>query len=107
MEAADGALVNTAPLRDTLEMAVVTNDIYTKEDAEFLTRRGALPAERVVGVETGGGPHTAIREDASVNLEAIRDLLRRFPALDLILVESGATTSPRRSAPSPWTRRST
>ncbi len=82
-----------------VSMAVVTNDIYTKEDAEFLVRRGALPAERVVGVETGGCPHTAIREDASVNLEAIRELLARFPDLDLVLVESGgdnlaATFSP-------------
>jgi urease accessory protein len=86
-------------LRDRVDMAVVTNDIYTKEDAEFLTRRGALPPGRVVGVETGGCPHTAIREDASVNLEAIRDLLDRFPGLDLVLVESGgdnlaATFSP-------------
>ena len=86
-------------LRDRLEMAVVTNDIYTKEDAEFLLRRGALPADRVVGVETGGCPHTAIREDASVNLEAIRALLKAFPSLDLVLVESGgdnlaATFSP-------------
>ena len=86
-------------LRDRVEMAVITNDIYTKEDAEFLTRRGALPAERVVGVETGGCPHTAIREDASVNLEAMRELLARFPQLELLLVESGgdnlaATFSP-------------
>jgi urease accessory protein len=86
-------------LRDRVEMAVITNDIYTKEDAEFLTRRGALPPERVVGVETGGCPHTAIREDASVNLEAIRDLLERFPLLELMIVESGgdnlaATFSP-------------
>ncbi len=86
-------------LRDRVEMAVITNDIYTKEDAEFLVRRGALPCERVMGVETGGCPHTAIREDASVNLEAIRELLRVFPALDLLLVESGgdnlaATFSP-------------
>jgi urease accessory protein len=86
-------------LRDRVEMAVVTNDIYTKEDAEFLLRRGALPADRVVGVETGGCPHTAIREDASVNLEAIRALLKAFPSLDLLLVESGgdnlaATFSP-------------
>jgi urease accessory protein len=86
-------------LRDAVDMAVITNDIYTKEDAEFLVRRGALPAERVVGVETGGCPHTAIREDASVNLEAIRILLQRFPGLDLLIVESGgdnlaATFSP-------------
>lgn len=86
-------------LRDRVEMAVITNDIYTREDAEFLIRRGALPAERVLGVETGGCPHTAIREDASVNLEAIRELLERFPDLELILVESGgdnlaATFSP-------------
>jgi urease accessory protein len=78
---------------------VITNDIYTQEDAEFLTRQGALPAERVVGVETGGCPHTAIREDASVNLEAIRTLVERFPRLELVLVESGgdnlaATFSP-------------
>jgi urease accessory protein len=80
-------------------MAVITNDIYTKEDAEFLVRRGALPASRVVGVETGGCPHTAIREDASVNLEAVRALTQAFPALDLLLIESGgdnlaATFSP-------------
>ena len=86
-------------LRDTLDMAVITNDIYTKEDAEFLVRRGALVPERVVGVETGGCPHTAIREDASVNLEAVRGLLKSFPELDLLLVESGgdnlaATFSP-------------
>jgi urease accessory protein len=86
-------------LRDRLDMAVITNDIYTKEDAEFLVRRQALPAERVVGVETGGCPHTAIREDASVNLEAVRGLTKAFPGLDLLLVESGgdnlaATFSP-------------
>ncbi len=86
-------------LRDQLDMAVITNDIYTQEDAEFLIRRGALPAERVVGVETGGCPHTAIREDASVNLEAVHRLVRRFPGLELLLVESGgdnlaATFSP-------------
>jgi urease accessory protein len=78
---------------------VITNDIYTKEDAEFLVRRGALVPERVVGVETGGCPHTAIREDASVNLEAVHGLLKQFPALDLLLIESGgdnlaATFSP-------------
>jgi urease accessory protein len=86
-------------LRDGVDMAVITNDIYTKEDAEFLVRRGALPPERVVGVETGGCPHTAIREDASANLEAVHDLQRRFPALELLLIESGgdnlaATFSP-------------
>ena len=86
-------------LREGLDMAVITNDIYTKEDAEFLVRRGALASERVVGVETGGCPHTAIREDASVNLEAIGALMKTFPALDLLLVESGgdnlaATFSP-------------
>jgi urease accessory protein len=85
--------------RDRLDLAVITNDIYTREDAEFLIRRGALPAERVVGVETGGCPHTAIREDASVNLEAVRALMARFPGLELLLIESGgdnlaATFSP-------------
>jgi urease accessory protein len=86
-------------LRETLDMAVITNDIYTKEDAEFLVRRGALAPERVIGVETGGCPHTAIREDASANLEAVAELTRRFPSLDLLLIESGgdnlaATFSP-------------
>jgi urease accessory protein len=86
-------------LRERFNLAVVTNDIYTKEDAQFLVRSGALSPDRIVGVETGGCPHTAIREDASINMEAIDDLMRRFPALDLILVESGgdnlaATFSP-------------
>lgn len=86
-------------MRHEYEIAVVTNDIYTKEDAEILTRSGVLPAERIMGVETGGCPHTAIREDASMNLEAIDQLSRRFPNLDFILVESGgdnlaATFSP-------------
>jgi urease accessory protein len=86
-------------LRDSVDMAVITNDIYTKEDAEFLVRRGALAPERVIGVETGGCPHTAIREDASVNLEAVHQLLRAFPDLDLLVIESGgdnlaATFSP-------------
>jgi len=86
-------------LRERWDIAVVTNDIYTKEDAEFLTRSGALAAERIVGVETGGCPHTAIREDASINLAAIREICGRFPALDLVFVESGgdnlaATFSP-------------
>ncbi|MFN0113171.1 MAG: urease accessory protein UreG [Paracoccaceae bacterium] len=85
--------------RDRFSMAVVTNDIYTREDAEFLMRAQALPAERIRGVETGGCPHTAIREDASVNLAAIADLRGRLPGLDLILIESGgdnlaATFSP-------------
>ena len=86
-------------LRDRYDLAVVTNDIYTKEDAQFLVRSGALPPERILGVETGGCPHTAIREDASLNLRAIEDLMIRFPKLDLVLVESGgdnlaATFSP-------------
>jgi urease accessory protein len=86
-------------LRERCDMAVVTNDIYTKEDAQFLMRSGALPIERIVGVETGGCPHTAIREDASINLDAIDRLNGRYPDLDLIIVESGgdnlaATFSP-------------
>ncbi|MBI1778398.1 MAG: urease accessory protein UreG [Proteobacteria bacterium] len=86
-------------LRDRYEIAVVTNDIYTKEDAEFLVRSGALPAERIVGVETGGCPHTAIREDASINLAAVTDMSRQFPKLDIVFIESGgdnlaATFSP-------------
>jgi urease accessory protein len=72
-----------------LQLAVITNDIYTREDAEFLTRRGVLSAERILGVETGGCPHTAIREDASVNIEAVQQLTRRFPDLDILLIESG------------------
>ena len=86
-------------LRERYEIAVVTNDIYTKEDAEFLARSGALAPERIAGVETGGCPHTAIREDASINLAAVAEMSRRFPKLDLIFVESGgdnlaATFSP-------------
>jgi urease accessory protein len=86
-------------LSGTYEVAAITNDIYTKEDARILVEAGALPPERIMGVETGGCPHTAIREDASINLAAIDDMRRRFPALDLILVESGgdnlaATFSP-------------
>lgn len=86
-------------MRDTYKVAVVTNDIYTREDAEFLIKRKALSADRIVGVETGGCPHTAIREDASMNLAAVDDLIHRFPGLDLILIESGgdnlsATFSP-------------
>ena len=86
-------------LRQSQNIAVITNDIYTREDAEFLVRRQALAPNRIIGVETGGCPHTAIREDASVNLEACATLLRRFPDLDLLLIESGgdnlaATFSP-------------
>ena len=86
-------------LRERYEIAVVTNDIYTEEDAQFLVRNEALVPERIIGVETGGCPHTAIREDASINLEAIARLNRRFPALDVIFIESGgdnlaATFSP-------------
>jgi len=86
-------------LRERYDIAAITNDIYTKEDAEFLTRAGSLPPERIIGVETGGCPHTAIREDASMNLGAVAEMCRRFPALDLILIESGgdnlaATYSP-------------
>ena len=89
-------------LRDAFEMAVVTNDIYTAEDAKFLVAHAALDPARIIGVETGGCPHTAIREDASINLEAIDRLQRAFPQVELILVESGgdnlaATFSPELS----------
>jgi urease accessory protein len=86
-------------LRETYEIAAITNDIYTKWDAEYLARSGALAPERIAGVETGGCPHTAIREDASINLAAVADMIKKFPDLDLILIESGgdnlaATFSP-------------
>jgi urease accessory protein len=86
-------------MRDRYEIAAITNDIYTKWDAEYLVRSGALAPERIAGVETGGCPHTAIREDASINLAAVADMRKKFPALDLILIESGgdnlaATFSP-------------
>lgn len=86
-------------MRSRFDVAAITNDIYTREDAEFLTRSGALAPERIVGVETGGCPHTAIREDASINLAAVADLCQRFPDLELMLIESGgdnlaATFSP-------------
>jgi urease accessory protein len=86
-------------MRGRWEVAAITNDIYTREDAEFLERSGALPRERIRGVETGGCPHTAIREDASINLAAVAEMNRLFPVLDLILIESGgdnlaATFSP-------------
>ena len=89
-------------MRDRYEIAVVTNDIYTEEDAQFLVRNEALSADRILGVETGGCPHTAIREDASINLEAVARLSLRFPKLDVIFVESGgdnlaATFSPELS----------
>jgi urease accessory protein len=86
-------------MRGAYDIAVVTNDIYTKEDAEFLTRAGALEPERIVGVETGGCPHTAIREDASINLAAVHDMVQLFPKLQVLFIESGgdnlaATFSP-------------
>lgn len=86
-------------MRDRYYIAAITNDIYTKEDAEILNRVGALPTERIMGVETGGCPHTAIREDASINLAAVAQMRERFPALDMVLIESGgdnlaATFSP-------------
>ncbi len=85
--------------RERYDIAAITNDIYTKEDAEFLTRAGSLPPERILGIETGGCPHTAIREDASINLAGVAELNSRFPRLDLLLIESGgdnlsATFSP-------------
>jgi len=89
-------------LRDKYDLAAVTNDIYTEEDAQFLVKNEALAPERIIGVETGGCPHTAIREDASINLEAVARLMRRFPKLELVLIESGgdnlaATFSPELS----------
>jgi len=86
-------------MREAYEVAAITNDIYTREDAEFLTRSGALSPDRIMGVETGGCPHTAIREDASMNLAAVDDMVGRFPELELIFIESGgdnlaATFSP-------------
>ncbi|MCZ8374257.1 MAG: urease accessory protein UreG [Beijerinckiaceae bacterium] len=88
-----------AQLRHRCDLAVITNDIYTREDAEILSRLQALPQDRIMGVETGGCPHTAIREDCSINLHAIAEMRKRFPALELILIESGgdnlaATFSP-------------
>ncbi len=86
-------------MRENFSLAAVTNDIYTREDAEFLNRSGALEPERIMGVETGGCPHTAIREDASMNLAAVREMSERFPDLDMVFIESGgdnlaATFSP-------------
>jgi urease accessory protein len=89
-------------LKDRFDIAVITNDIYTREDAEFLLKHEALTPDRIVGVETGGCPHTAIREDASMNLNAVDDLQKKFPNLDMIMIESGgdnlaATFSPELS----------
>ena len=86
-------------MRERFDIVAITNDIYTREDAEFLARSGALPPERIMGVETGGCPHTAIREDASINLAAVAEMTRLFPAVDIVLIESGgdnlaATFSP-------------
>ena len=95
------ALVNTLcrHLSGSLEMAVITNDIYTREDADFLVRAGSLPPERIIGVETGACPHSAVRDDISINLNAVEELEARFPRLELLLIESGgdnlaATFSP-------------
>ncbi len=89
----------TRRICDEYSVGVITNDIYTKEDAEFLTKNSSLPAERIIGVETGGCPHTAIREDASMNLEAVEEMVARFPDIEIIFIESGgdnlsATFSP-------------
>ena len=82
-------------MRDDYNIAVVTNDIYTREDAEFLSRRSALPPERIRGVETGGCPHTAIREDASMNLTAVEELCTEFPDLQMVMIESGRSEERR------------
>ncbi|MGO4294939.1 urease accessory protein UreG [Chitinophaga sp. RAB17] len=89
----------TRQMAKDYNVAVITNDIYTKEDAEFLTQNSLLPPEKIIGVETGGCPHTAIREDASMNLEAVEEMVRRFPDIEIIFIESGgdnlsATFSP-------------
>ena len=89
----------TRELADTYSIGVITNDIYTQEDADFLTKNSFLPSDRIIGVETGGCPHTAIREDASMNLEAVEELAERFPEMELVFIESGgddlsATFSP-------------
>ena len=103
------ALVDTLcrAMRPRYELGVVTNDIFTREDMEFLVRSEALPADRILGVQTGGCPHTAIREDASMNLDALDVLTERHPNLDLSSSRAAATTSPPASAPNWWTRRST
>lgn len=91
--------VLTRKMAETYSIGVITNDIYTKEDAEFLCRNSIMPKERIIGIETGGCPHTAIREDASMNLEAVEEMLERFPDIEIIFIESGgdnlsATFSP-------------
>src|SRR6516164_989323 len=86
-------------MRERYEIAAITNDIYTKWDAEFLVRSGSLTPERIAGVETGGCPHTAIREDASMNLAAVADMREKFPGLDLILIESGGDKIPSKGGP--------
>src|SRR2546423_6459280 len=88
-------------LRARYEIAAITNDIYTKWDAEFLVRSGSLTSDRIAGVETGGCPHTAIREDASMNLAAIADMRAKFPKLDLVLIESGGENLPATFSPEP------
>jgi urease accessory protein len=103
--------------RDKIDIAAITNDIYTKEDAEFLTRAGSLAPDRILGIETGGCPHTAIREDASINLAGVAHMVLKFPALELLLIESGGdnlaatfspelATSPSTSSMSPPATRS-
>lgn len=80
-------------------IGVITNDIYTKEDAQFLAKNSVLPVERIIGVETGGCPHTAIREDASMNLEAVDEMMERFPDIELLFIESGGDKIPRKGDP--------
>lgn len=89
----------TRQLINRYSMAVITNDIYTKEDAEFLTKNSLMPKERIMGVETGGCPHTAIREDASMNLEAVDEMANRFPDIEIMLIESGGIIFPQPSVP--------
>ena len=94
-------------LRERYDIAAITNDIYTKWDAEYLVRSGALAPERIAGVETGGCPHTAIREDASINLAAVAQMQKKFPALDLVLIESGGDNLAATFSPSSRISRST
>lgn len=89
----------TRKMSEKYSICVVTNDIYTKEDAEFLIKNSALPAERIIGVETGGCPHTAIREDCSMNLEAVEEMARKFPDVEIIFIESGGDNLERNIFP--------